>query len=233
MLTKTNNKEFKHFDKLSKEWWDENGDFKVLHQIRPIRIKYILNQLDSNIKNIDVLDLGCGGGLVSEPLARLGANVTGIDFVENNIKVAKLHSKKKNLNIKYISKDIENLDIKKKFDLIIMFEILEHLDDWEKFLKKIKINLKKNGKIIISTINRNIISKYIAIYFAENILRWIPKGTHNYNKFIQPDEIRDCMIKNNLSFQNIEGLIFDPINLDWRLSKNTNINYFCTFINSN
>tara|TARA_Y100000768_G_C23966205_1_gene678007 strand:- start:486 stop:1187 length:702 start_codon:yes stop_codon:yes gene_type:complete len=233
MLTKKNNKEFKHFDKLSKEWWDENGDFKVLHQIRPIRIKYILNQLDSNIKNIDVLDLGCGGGLVSEPLARLGANVTGIDFVENNIKVAKLHSKKKNLNIKYISKDIENLDIKKKFDLIIMFEILEHLDDWEKFLKKIKINLKKNGKIIISTINRNIISKYIAIYFAENILRWIPKGTHNYNKFIQPDEIRDCMIKNNLSFQNIEGLIFDPINLDWRLSKNTNINYFCTFINSN
>ncbi len=233
MLAKKNNKEFKHFDKLSKEWWDENGDFKVLHQIRPIRIKYILNQLDSNIKNIDVLDLGCGGGLVSEPLARLGANVTGIDFVENNIKVAKLHSKKKNLNIKYISKDIENLDIKKKFDLIIMFEILEHLDDWEKFLKKIKINLKKNGKIIISTINRNIISKYIAIYFAENILRWIPKGTHNYNKFIQPDEIRDCMIKNNLSFQNIEGLIFDPINLDWRLSKNTNINYFCTFINSN
>ena len=233
MLTKKNNKEFKHFDKLSKEWWNENGDFKVLHQIRPIRIKYILNQLDSNIKNIDVLDLGCGGGLVSEPLARLGANVTGIDFVENNIKVAKLHSKKKNLNIKYISKDIENLDIKKKFDLIIMFEILEHLDDWEKFLKKIKINLKKNGKIIISTINRNIISKYIAIYFAENILRWIPKGTHNYNKFIQPDEIRDCMIKNNLSFQNIEGLIFDPINLDWRLSKNTNINYFCTFINSN
>lgn len=233
MLAKKNNKEFKHFDKLSQEWWDENGDFKVLHQIRPIRIKYILNQLDSNIKNIDVLDLGCGGGLVSEPLARLGANVTGIDFVENNIKVAKLHSKKKNLNIKYISKDIENLDIKKKFDLIIMFEILEHLDDWEKFLKKIKINLKKNGKIIISTINRNIISKYIAIYFAENILRWIPKGTHNYNKFIQPDEIRDCMIKNNLSFQNIEGLIFDPINLDWRLSKNTNINYFCTFINSN
>ncbi len=233
MLTKTNNNEFKHFDKLSKEWWDENGKFRVLHQIRPIRIEYILSQLENNIRNIDVLDLGCGGGLVSEPLAKLGANVTGIDFVENNIKVAKLHSKKKKLEINYISKDIENLNIKKKFDLIILFEILEHLNDWQNFLIKLKKNLKRNGKIIISTINRNVISKYIAIYFAENVLQWIPKGTHSYEKFIKPKEIKDCMKNNQLVFKNIEGLVFDPISLDWRLSKNLSINYFCTFINSN
>ncbi len=231
MPTKKNNQEYQHFNKLSEEWWDENGKFRVLHQIRPIRIQYILDQLSNlDMKKLDILDLGCGGGLVSESLARLGANVTGVDFVENNIKVAKLHSNKKKLNIKYLNEDIEKLKIKKRFDII---EILEHLNDWRYFLLNIKKNLKDSGIIIISTINRNLISKYTAIYFAEYVLNWIPKGTHTYEKFIKPDEIEDCMLKVNFKLKNIRGLVYDPIELNWKLSKNTKINYFCTYKNSN
>ena len=224
------NLEHKLFSKLSQEWWDENGKFKVLHQIRPIRIEYILKQINSKkIKNLDVLDLGCGGGLVSESLARLNANVTGVDFVKNNIEVAKKHALKKKLKINYIQDDIEKLKLSKKFDLIIMFEILEHLNDWSSFLVKIKKNLNKNGIIIISTINRNIISKYLAIFFAENILKWVPKGTHSYHKFIKPDEIYDNMINNNFKLKNLSGLTFNLLQGNWKLSNNPSVNYFCTY----
>ena len=230
MTSKINNKEYDLFNKLSEEWWDENGKFKILHQIRPIRIQYILNQYsDENIKNLEVLDVGCGGGLVSESLCRLGSNVTGIDFVEKNIEIAKEHSLKRKLNINYIHGDIEKIKINKKFDLIIMFEILEHLNNWKLFLSFIKRLMKKDGKIIISTINRNLISKYTAIYLAENFLGWIPKGTHSYSKFIKPKEIENYMKKNNLILKDLQGLVFDPFNFSWRLSNNIKINYFCTY----
>ena len=134
---KINKAEYELFDSLSAEWWDENGKFKVLHQIRPIRIQYILNQLkDLDLKNIKILDLGCGGGLVSESLSRLGAKVTGIDFVANNINIARHHSIKSKLKIDYIHGDIEKIKMNKKFDLIIMFEILEHVNNWKKLLLK-------------------------------------------------------------------------------------------------
>ena len=233
MKTKLNKSEYKQFNKLSQEWWDENGKFRVLHHIRPIRIKYILDQLkQDNIKNLDILDLGCGGGLVCEPLSKLGARVTGIDFVENNIQVAKLHARKKNLKIKYKLKNIEKMKIKEKFDLIIIFEVLEHLNDWSKLLFEIKKNLKKDGLIIISTINRNIFSNFTAIFFAENILKWIPKGTHKYEKFIKPQEIDICFKKNNMFLKDLSGLTFNPIERNWKLSNNTTINYFCTYSNS-
>ena len=234
MQRKTNNSEYKHFDKLSAEWWDENGKFKTLHQIRPIRINYILNQTSSNnLKKLDILDLGCGGGLVSESLSRLGANVTGIDFIENNIKVAKQHAFKKKLKVNYLHGDIEKIKIYKKYDFVIMFEILEHLDNWKPILLSYKNNLKKNGKIIISTINRNIVSKFTAIYFAENVLKWIPKGTHTYEKLIKPEEINKFMIKNNFRFNNIKGLSFNPLKFYWELSDDTSINYFCTYTKIN
>ena len=230
MKSKIKNTEYEVFNKLSEEWWDENGKFKVLHQIRQIRIKYILNQFkNKKIKNLDILDLGCGGGLVCEPLSRLGANVTGIDFVKNNISVAKLHAKQKKLNITYINDNVEKLNFTKKFDLIILFEVLEHLEDWKKFLIKINKSLKSNGLIIISTINRTLISKYLAIYFAENILKWIPKGTHNHNKFIKPNEIKKCLESYNLKLKNIKGLVFNPIKYEWELSDFTKINFFCTY----
>ena len=234
MKTKLINKEYDLFNKLSHEWWNEDGKFKILHQIRPIRVKFILDQInDKKLNNLDILDVGCGGGLVSESLCRLGANVTGIDFVQDNIEVAKYHSVKKKLNINYQHANIETLNIKKKYDLIIMYEILEHLDDWEKFLLNITKNLKKNGILIISTINRNIFSKLTAIYLAENILGWIPKGTHTYNKFIKPDEIESCLENKNFKIKSKKGLIFNPIEMNWKISENTNVNYFCSYSRSN
>ena len=229
MNIKSKNQEFALFNQLSDEWWNEDGKFKILHQIKSHRMTYILEQTnDRNIKNLKILDVGCGGGIICEPLARLGAKVTGIDFSPNNIKAAKIHSKKNKLEINYIHKDIETSKLEEKFDIILMFEVLEHLDNWKKTIKNIKKNLNKNGIIVISTINRNLFSKLFAINIAENILNWIPKGTHDYNKLIKPEELKKTLSKENFHFNNIKGLVFDPLNREWKLSKNYMINYFCT-----
>ena len=229
MNIKSKNEEFALFNQLSDEWWNENGKFKILHQIKRHRMSYILDQITNrNIKNLKILDVGCGGGIICEPLARLGAKVTGIDFVPNNIKAAKIHSKKNKLKINYIYKDIEKSKLDEKFDIILMFEVLEHLDNWKKTIKNIKKNLNKDGIVIISTINRNLISKLFAINIAENVLNWIPKGTHDYNKLIKPEELKYILSKENFHFKNIKGLVFDPLNREWKLSKNYMINYFCT-----
>ena len=222
--------EFKNFSQLSSEWWDPNGKFKILHQILPLRMEYILNSIDStNINNLNVLDLGCGGGLTCESFARLGANITGIDFIKKNIEIAKLHSKQSNLNINYIYGDLDDFSIKKKYDIILLLEVVEHLDDWESLINKIKKNLKPKGTLIISTINRNIISKIFAIFVAENILKWVPKNTHDYNKLITPKELKKTLIKNNFKIKNLVGMNFNPITNEWKLNKNLlNMNYFCT-----
>ncbi len=234
MNIKSKNEEFAFFNQLSDEWWNENGKFKILHQIKSHRMSYILNQINNrNIRNLKILDVGCGGGIICEPLARLGAKVTGIDFAPNNILAAKIHSKKNKLKINYINKDIEKSKLDEKFDIILMFEVLEHLDNWKKTIKNIKKNLNKNGLLIISTINRNLLSKLFAISIAENILHWIPKGTHDYNKLIKPEELKKILLKEKFNFNNIKGLVFNPLNREWKLSKNYMINYFCTasFIN--
>ena len=229
MNIKSKNEEFAFFNQLSDEWWNENGKFKILHQIKSHRMSYILDQINNrNIRNLKILDVGCGGGIICEPLARLGAKVTGIDFVPNNIIAAKIHSKKNKLKINYINKDIEKSKLDEKFDIILMFEVLEHLDNWKKTIKNIKKNLNKNGLIIISTINRNLLSKLFAINIAENILNWIPKGTHDYNKLIKPEELKKILLKEKFNFNNIKGLVFNPLNREWKLSKNYMINYFCT-----
>ena len=229
MNIKSKNEEFALFNQLSDEWWNENGKFKILHQIKSHRMTYILEQINNrNIKNLKILDVGCGGGIICEPLARLGAKVTGIDFAPNNIIAAKIHSKKNKLKINYINKDIEKSKLDEKFDIILMFEVLEHLDNWKKTIKNIKKNLNKNGLIIISTINRNLLSKLFAINIAENILHWIPKGTHDYNKLIKPEELKKILLKEKFNFNNIKGLVFNPLNREWKLSKNYMINYFCT-----
>ena len=229
MNIKSKNEEFAFFNQLSDEWWNENGKFKILHQIKSHRMSYILDQINNrNIKNLKILDVGCGGGIICEPLARLGAKVTGIDFAPNNIIAAKIHSKKNKLKINYINKDIEKSKLDEKFDIILMFEVLEHLDNWKKTIKNIKKNLNKNGLIIISTINRNLLSKLFAINIAENILHWIPKGTHDYNKLIKPEELKKILLKEKFNFNNIKGLVFNPLNREWKLSKNYMINYFCT-----
>ena len=181
-------------------------------------------------KKMKVLDLGCGGGLISEGLSKIGANVTGIDFIKENIDIAKIHAQKNNLNINYQTLDFENEKINSKFDIIVIFEVLEHLTDWKSFIKKIQSNLKSNGVLIISTINKNLISKFLAIDLAENFLQWIPLNTHNYHKFIRPEELDFFLKQNNFKNVSFNGLKYNPLKKKWLLSKNTNVNYFCSCI---
>ena len=164
MFIDSKKSEFDHFSTLASDWWSKNGKFKILHDIQPIRIKYIKEALKKNkLNNTKILDIGCGGGLISEGLSKLGANVTGIDFIKKNISIAKMHAKKNNLKINYLVKDFEKEKITSKYDAIIILEVLEQVNNWELFLKKIRVNLKKNGVLIISTINRNLISKFVTL----------------------------------------------------------------------
>ncbi len=223
--------ELEHFSRLASKWWSKNGEFKTLHEINPIRIKFIKDTLKkNNLNKLKILDLGCGGGLVCEELAKLGASVTGVDFVKDNIKVAKLHASKNNLNINYLVQNFEKEKINNKFDVIIIFEVLEHLDDWKSFLYKIKSNLKSKGVLIISTINKNLFSKFLTIDLAENFLKLIPMNTHNYYKFIKPEEINSILYETNFINVKLSGLTYDPFKLKWKLSKNTKVNYFCSYI---
>ena len=238
MMNKINNKEFNHFQYLSNQWWDAEGKFKILHSITPLRIYYIKNNVINRHKikdkkkplcNLDILDLGCGGGLVCEPLARLGANVAGIDFVTKNIEVARQHAIKSNLNIQYTKQNLSSLNIRKKYDVILLLEVIEHLDNWKKIISKSIKYLKPKGRIILSSINRTILSKIIAIFLAEQILYWVPKKTHTYSKLVKPEELMSFIENNKMKTIDITGLVFNPINREWSLNKNkTKINYFFT-----
>ena len=245
MIKKTSKiSEFNHFTNLSDEWWKPDGKFKILHTLTPLRIKYIkrmccnenYNFKTSNysLKNLDILDLGCGGGLVCEPLARLGANITGFDFVKQNIDIAKKHAKNSNLNIKYYHQNLNTFKLNSKYDAILILEVLEHLDDWKKIILNVKNFLKPKGKIIISTINKSLLAKIFAIYLAENIFKWVPKKTHSFEKLIKPIELTSFLEKHKINVIDVTGLVFKPISFEWRLDKhNQKINYFCTAINSN
>jgi len=229
MKNEKKNTEFEHFSTLANEWWSKNGKFKILHDIQAIRIKYILEALNKkNLNNTKVLDIGCGGGLVSEGLNKIGATVTGIDFIKENINVAKIHAKKNNLKINYFVLDFEKEKITSKYDVIIVLEVLEHLDNWEEFVKKIKLNLKKNGELIISTINRNLISKFLTLDVGENLLKLIPLNTHTFYKFIKPEELQQVLSSNNFKNIKFKGLTYDALRLRWKLSENTKVNYFCS-----
>tara|TARA_B100000963_G_scaffold303815_1_gene277393 strand:- start:2053 stop:2778 length:726 start_codon:yes stop_codon:yes gene_type:complete len=234
-MTTINKEEIQKFSNLADEWWDVNGKFKPLHMFNPIRIEYILDEISTFYKlnrdnknflnNLNILDIGCGGGLISEPMARLGANVTGIDAAERNIKIAKIHSEKNNLNINYINKSPEQLDTTKKFDIILNLEVVEHVDNIDLYLKSCANLLKKNGLMFTATINRTFISYIKAILGAEYILRWLPIGTHDWNKFIKPEELEKKLNEKKLITNNIKGLAYNPILNKWRKSDNLSVNY--------
>ena len=214
------------------EWWDINGNYKILHKINPLRLDFIINNFNKPLNNKKVLDIGCGGGLISEPMARLGGNVTGIDASEKNIKVASLHSKENNLKITYLNKSPEQLDEKEKFDIILNLEIVEHVDNLDLYLKSCYKLLKKNGLMFTATINRTFSSYIKAIIGAEYILRWLPIGTHDWNKFIKPEEMQKKLSDIKFSTNDIKGLEFNPIFNKWKKSKNLSVNYIvCSFKN--
>ena len=236
-----NKKEIEKFSKIAEEWWNPEGKFKPLHKFNPIRISYIKEniiktfQLELNktpLKNIKILDVGCGGGLLSEPMCRLGADVTGIDASDKNINVAKIHSKKNNLKIDYICSSPEKLDIKNKFDVILNMEIVEHVEDVSFFLKSCSNLLKKDGIMFVATLNRTLKSYLFAIVGAEYLLRWLPIGTHEWEKFVKPDELISELKKNNLTLEKLDGMKFNLLTDKWSLSNDKSVNYIMKFIKS-
>jgi len=239
MKTNTiNKKEIEKFSKIAEEWWDPLGKFKPLHKFNPIRIKYIKDNLikDFKIKNnkkplngLKILDIGCGGGLLSEPMARLGANVTGIDPSEKNIKIAKHHLKKSKLNIKYFNSSPEKFKSNNKFDVILNMEIVEHVENVDIFLKHSSKFLKKSGIMFIATLNQTLKSFIFAIVGAEYILKWLPIGTHDWQKFVKPDDLIKICKKNSLILKKVDGISFNPIINKWNISIDQSINYITIF----
>ena len=237
-MSSVNKKEIEKFSKIAAEWWNPNGKFKPLHKFNPIRIKYIKENIinDFKLKNkkkplekINILDVGCGGGLLSEPMHRLGANVTGIDASNKNIKIAKLHAKKNKLKIDYLCSSPEKLKIKKKFDVILNMEIVEHVEDVQFFLKSCSGLLKKNGLMFVATINKTLKSYMFAIVGAEYVLRWLPIGTHEWEKFVKPEDIKNILKKYNLILNNLDGMHFNIIKDEWNISKDVSVNYIAKF----
>ena len=238
-MTTVNKKEVEKFSKMAEEWWDVEGKFKPLHKFNPIRIKYIKESIIENFKlqnneklpldGINLLDIGCGGGLLSEPMCRLGATVTGIDASTKNIEIAKIHAKKNNLNINYICTSPEKIQ-KEKFDVILNMEIVEHVENVDLFLDSSSNLLKKNGLMFVATINKTLKSYLFAIIGAEYILRWLPIGTHEWEKFIKPDDLKKILSKFDMTMIKTDGVKFNPILDKWSLSKDTSINYISKFI---
>jgi 2-polyprenyl-6-hydroxyphenyl methylase / 3-demethylubiquinone-9 3-methyltransferase len=234
-MTTINKEEIQKFSNLADEWWDVNGKFKPLHMFNPIRIEYILEEISKHFRlhnkkkkllnNLEILDIGCGGGLISEPMARLGGKVTGIDASEKNIKIAILHSKKNNLKINYINKSPEQLSVKKKYDIILNLEVVEHVDNLDLYLNSCSNLLKKNGLMFTATLNRTLTSYIKAIVGAEYILRWLPIGTHDWSKFIKPEEIEKKLLSKRFLTKDIKGLEFNPFFYKWKKSENLSVNY--------
>ena len=234
-----NKKEIEKFSKIAEEWWNPNGKFKPLHKFNPIRIAYIkdnivktfkINQKKTPLKKLNILDIGCGGGLLSEPMCRLGAEVTAIDASEKNIKIAKLHAKKNNLNINYICTSPEKLKKNNHFDIILNMEIVEHVHDVNFFLKSCSKLLKKNGIMFVATLNKTLKSYIFAIVGAEYILRWLPIGTHEWEKFLKPEELISTLKKYNLYLDKIDGMQFNILTDKWKVGTDKSVNYIAKFI---
>ncbi len=235
-----NKKEIDKFSKIANEWWNPEGKFKPLHKFNPIRINYIKKNIIEHfnlivkkgnlpLSGINILDIGCGGGLLSEPLSRLGGNVTGIDASQKNINVAKFHSKNQNLKINYLCSSPEKMRGDKKFDVILNMEIVEHVDNLDLFLKKSAGHLKKNGIMFIATLNKTLKSYIFAIIGAEYILQWLPIGTHEWDKFVKPKKLTNLIKKNNMREKKMDGMKLDIIKNEWKLTKDLSVNYISIF----
>src|SRR6056300_1006545 len=240
-MSSVNKKEIEKFSQMAAEWWDPSGKFKPLHKFNRIRIKYIKENIINSFKlkakqrplnKINILDIGCGGGLLSEPMTRLGANVTGIDASSKNISIAKLHAKKNKLKINYLCTSPEKLKIKKKFDVILNMEIVEHVEDINFFINSCSKLLKKNGLMFVATLIITLKSYVFAIVGAEYILRWLPIGTHEWEKFLKPEELISILKDYNLNLDKIDGMQFNILTDKWKVSSDQSVNYIAKFIKS-
>jgi 2-polyprenyl-6-hydroxyphenyl methylase/3-demethylubiquinone-9 3-methyltransferase len=230
-------REINKFSEMASEWWDPNGKFAPLHKFNPVRQEYLVDKIKNHFgilpngsypfKNLKLLDVGCGGGLIAEPMTRLGANVTGIDASEKNINVAKFHAEQMNLKINYLCATPEKLN--EQFDVILCLEIIEHVADVDLFIKSCAKLLKKNGTIFFATLNRTAKSFLFAIVGAEYILNWLPKGTHDWNKFLKPNEIISVASNYQLALKETVGFKFNIFLREWQKSRDTEVNYAVSF----
>ena len=225
------------FEAMAAEWWDPTGKFKPLHMMNPCRLDYITRQIAGEFDRdlsapkpfagLRLLDIGCGGGLLSEPMARLGAEVVGADAAERNIPVAQIHAEQSGLDIDYRNTTAEALaEAGEQFDVVLNMEVVEHVASPIDYLIACRTLLKPGGLHICSTLNRNPKSFMMAIVGAEHVMRWLPKGTHEWSKFITPDELFDLLHKAGLTAVDRKGFVFNPITWSWRLSdRDLSVNY--------
>jgi len=229
--------EIEKFQAMAAEWWDENGKFKPLHMLNPCRLDYITSQIagefdrdlktDKPFAGLRILDIGCGGGLLSEPMARLGADVVGADAAERNIPVAQVHAEQSGLTIDYRHTTAEAMaEAGEQFDVVLNMEVVEHVSSPIDYLTACQQLLKPGGLQICSTLNRNPKSFMMAIIGAEHVMRWLPKGTHEWSKFITPDELFDLLRNAGLTPVDRKGFVFNPITWSWSLSaRDLSVNY--------
>ncbi|HGG06213.1 MAG TPA: bifunctional 2-polyprenyl-6-hydroxyphenol methylase/3-demethylubiquinol 3-O-methyltransferase UbiG [Aliiroseovarius sp.] len=225
------------FEAMAAEWWDPNGKFKPLHMMNPTRLDFINGQIAGHFgrdltntlpfKGLRILDIGCGGGLLSEPMARLGADVVGADAAEGNLPVARIHAEQMGLKIDYRHMTAEAMVADgEQFDVVLNMEVVEHVAEPLAFLTTCQQLLKPGGTMLTSTINRNPKSFAVAIVGAEHIMRWLPKGTHEWSKFITPDELADLLAQAGLNVVNRTGFVFNPLTWSWSLSpRDLSVNY--------
>ncbi len=233
-------REVERFTRMAEQWWDPKGKFRPLHKMNPVRLSYVKEQLCRHfardlrsrdaLDGLQILDVGCGGGLLSEPLARLGAQVVGIDPSERNIQVARLHAESQGLDIDYRAQTVEALaaeDI--RFDAIVCLEVVEHVPDVPAFLAVLARLVKAEGVVVLSTLNRTVKAFALAIVGAEYVLQWLPRGTHQWHRFVTPDELQKAAEAAGLSCVDRRGAVFNPLFDEWRLSQtDLDVNYFLT-----
>ncbi|MEX2167379.1 MAG: bifunctional 2-polyprenyl-6-hydroxyphenol methylase/3-demethylubiquinol 3-O-methyltransferase UbiG [Methyloceanibacter sp.] len=233
--------EVARFAERAGAWWDADGPFRQLHRINPVRLTYIRDALcrkfrrdakaASSLAGLSVLDIGCGGGIVCEPLARLGAEVTGIDPAPENIEAAKAHAEGARVGVTYRVAIAEELAASgTTFDAVLLLEVIEHVPDVPAFLKSVAPLVKPGGMLVLSTLNRTLKAYALAIVGAELILRWLPAGTHQWERFVTPDELRLALSGAGLKLTDTTGMVYDPFADEWHLARDTDVNYFATAI---
>ena len=228
--------EVDRFDRLARDWWDPNGPMRALHRINPLRLAFIRDEVCGHVgrdpkqpfwlSGLSVLDVGCGAGLLSEPMARLGGAVTALDPATRNIEVARRHAEESGLAIDYRTETVEAVaSAGKTFDVVVAMEVVEHVTDVEAFIRACATTVAPGGLLLLATINRTLRSFALAIVGAEYVLRWLPKGTHDWEKFVTPDELRDAVERAGLTGFRTRGMVFNPLERDWALSRDTAVNY--------